>query len=78
MGYGDSAPTSSQQMSGFYGVDWAWWSIRMDWTRPYFQATAGDRIVNVWMREDGMRFDRLLLTRDVNYSPINNIRCGGY
>lgn len=32
-------------------------------------ATAGDRTLNIWMREDGFRVDRMLLTTDPDFVP---------
>jgi len=79
MGYNGTAPTSSQRMTAYHEAAWRWKSIRMDLSRPYFWMAGGsDRVINVWMREDGMRIDRILLTRDAGYDPTNNIRCGGY
>lgn len=33
---------------------------------------AGDYTLNIWMREDGFRVDRLLLTTDPSFTPSNN------
>jgi hypothetical protein len=33
---------------------------------------AGQHTLNVWMREDGARLDRLILTTDPNYTPTDN------
>ena len=32
-------------------------------------ATAGDHTVNLWIREDGVRVDRILLTQDADFVP---------
>jgi|GEM_PF-2394090 len=32
-------------------------------------STAGTHLLNVWMREDGLRFDKILLTQDPNFKP---------
>lgn len=77
MGLHDYAPASSQAMSGWHPNQWIWRSIRMNGTRPYLDLDAGQRTINVWMREDGMRIDRILMTRDVNYDPTGLVRCGG-
>ena len=50
----------------------------MNGARPYLDVSEGERVINIWMREDGMRIDRVLLTRQVGYNPTGNIRCGGY
>jgi hypothetical protein len=33
-------------------------------------ASPGLRTVNVWMREDGMAFDKLVLTTSAGYIPV--------
>lgn len=78
MGYGGTAPSSSQRMTGYHQNAWVWQSVRMDSGRPYLNLPLGQVAINIWMREDGMRIDRVLLTREQNYNPTNNIRCGGY
>lgn len=65
-------------MTGYHQNAWVWQSVRMDGGRPYLSLPLGQVAINIWMREDGMRIDRVLLTREQNYNPTNNIRCGGY
>lgn len=61
---------------------WSWESIRMDMSRPYVNpswSTAGCgsnttpcgafHTLNIWMREDGLRVDKIILTSDPNYVP---------
>jgi hypothetical protein len=49
---------------------------------PYVMVdTAGDHVFNIWMREDGMIVDKILLTTDANYvpagaGPAENLRVG--
>ena len=55
-----------------------WSNITMDIVGGVYQparisASEGDRVFNVWIREDGMRIDRILLTRS-NTFPIATIR----
>ena len=40
--------------------------------------TGGSAIFNVWVREDGARFSRILLTTDPNYNPSGLVQCGPY
>jgi hypothetical protein len=34
--------------------------------------SAGAHTINVWMREDGFRLDRIVLTTDSKYKPSGN------
>ena len=48
----------------------AWTKDTMDAMRASITVAAqGEHTVNVWMREDGFRFDKLILTQDANYVP---------
>lgn len=59
-------------------AQWEWLSIRHQYLdRPTISAY-NTSTINVWMREDGARYSRLLLTRDANYNPNGNIKCGPY
>ena len=83
MGYNDAVYSTSDRISGYHNNYWVWESVTMDWEnghwqRPTLWMSGGDRTTNVWMREDGMRIDRMLLTRSSGYNPSDNIRCGGY
>ncbi len=82
MGYADALQPTSDRISGFHPNHWVWSNITMDIVGGVYQparisASEGDRVFNVWMREDGMRIDRILLTRSSTF-PIATIRCGGY
>ncbi len=82
MGYADALQPTSDRISGFHPNRWVWSNITMDIVGGVYQparisASEGDRVFNVWMREDGMRIDRILLTRSSTF-PIATIRCGGY
>jgi arylsulfatase A-like enzyme len=49
---------------------WTWSSTRNDGGRAYVNVpTAGEHVVDVWMREDGLILDKLLLTTDVAFEP---------
>jgi len=52
---------------------WAWFNTTMDGPVATLQVTsAGLHTVNVWMREDGFRLDRLLLTTNAAFVPTGN------
>lgn len=57
-------------MSGWDSSVWQWRSIRMDLGRPSVRVS-GDAFHTLWlwMREDGMQVDKILLTTDPNYTP---------
>ena len=78
MGRDDYPYDTSREITGYASASWQWQSIKMNGARPYLDVSEGERVINIWMREDGMRIDRVLLTRQVGYNPTGNIRCGGY
>jgi RHS repeat-associated protein len=41
-------------------------------TQPVLSLEAGADSLNIWMREDGLRIDRLLLVTDTNYIPTGS------
>ena len=60
---------TSDRMWGF-GTGWTWSADTMDGTVATFDVpSAGVHTVNVWMREDGFDFDKLVLTTDPGYVP---------
>lgn len=69
-GLNGSTVASSDRISGF-GPAWTWSKTTLDSSSDatFIVNTAGVHTVNVWMREDGFVFDKLLLTRDANYNP---------
>jgi RHS repeat-associated protein len=53
-------------VTGFAPEQWTWAG------QPAFVVTTTDvYTVNLWLREDGLRIDRLLLTTDTNYVPTS-------
>ena len=49
---------------------WDWSERRVNGNRLTISvSSAGVHTVNLWMREDGLFVDRLVLTTDVNYDP---------
>lgn len=54
---------------GNYGA-WRWTRRTMDGPNATINVpAAGLHTLNIWMREDGLSIDRILLTKDVNYTP---------
>jgi alpha-D-xyloside xylohydrolase len=51
-----------------YGA-WSWTTNRMTGARPTVTGAAGPHTFQLWMREDGMRVDRVALTTDPNIQP---------
>lgn len=74
----NGSAASAVDATGHHLASWVWRSIRLSGQRPTINLTFGNQVVNMWAREDGMRVDRILLTKNVNYNPTGNIRCGGY
>ncbi|MEP6663982.1 MAG: hypothetical protein ABJC04_09990, partial [Verrucomicrobiota bacterium] len=85
-GLADSAPGISQDDSLHVGLDGQLLILSKTisgfplgagyvWSRGniarFENVTAGPHVVNVWMRENGMIFDKLLVTSDPNYTPVS-------
>jgi len=63
------ALASSDRISSF-AADWSWSNATMDGPVASFNVSStGMHTVNVWMREDGFRFDKLVITTDPGYVP---------
>jgi murein DD-endopeptidase MepM/ murein hydrolase activator NlpD len=68
---------TATDMTGYHSSNWVWRSVRMNQLRPYLYYPRGYRYVNVHARENGLRIDRILLTKDIDYDPTAaSIRCG--
>ncbi len=74
---GVSASSPARDIRGWHDTDWVWASVRMDETRPYLPINRGYNWINMFGRENEMRVDRILLTKDQYYNPQGNIRCAG-
>ncbi|MCL5098347.1 MAG: immunoglobulin domain-containing protein [Candidatus Omnitrophica bacterium] len=83
-GVGDSAPGPSQSdsiqigmdgaLTGMYtgfpqGAGYTWSNTAQSFANPIVINAPGMHTINVWMREDGFGFDKLLLTTNPNYTP---------
>ena len=71
VGLDGAAQSSSDRIAGFpNSTTWAWRAITMDGPVATINvASAGVHTVNVWMREDGFVFDKLVLTPDATFNP---------
>jgi hypothetical protein len=57
---------------GWNVAGWSWCKNTMDdgaSPATFYIASPGPRTFNLWMREDGFRVDRALLTQDASYAP---------
>jgi len=60
--------TTSETMSGWDG-DLQWSGNQMNGPQSFFEVTdAGVHTVNIWMREDGMAIDKLVLTTNPDFT----------
>ncbi len=69
VGINDQPVAAAGRLTGLTN-EWSWSRLTMDnapATVPL--TTTGNFTVKVWMREDGLRIDRLLLVTDTNYIP---------
>ena len=79
MGANNISQPISTDIAGF-PASWAWRSIRMNGSVPLLALNAGLQDVDVWLREDGMRYNRIVLS-DNTYGPLdpqNPLRCNSY
>ncbi len=69
---------SADRIDGFHTSQWVWKSQTMDGPYPVFYLSTGYHDINVWARENGLRIDRVLLTKDLNFNPTTaQVRCAG-
>jgi Gylcosyl hydrolase family 115 C-terminal domain/Dictyostelium (slime mold) repeat len=68
-GLDGTGPTTSDRISGF-STAYAWSKSTLDGPVATINVTsAGVHTINLWMREDGFRVDRLLLTTNTGFVP---------
>jgi len=73
VGIDGTAPASADRMTLDPRNAWTWFNTTMDGpVASLTVASAGSHTINVWMREDGFRIDRLLLTTSASYIPTGN------
>jgi unsaturated chondroitin disaccharide hydrolase len=69
---GQAFASSDKVATGSYG-SWLWLSGSLDSGVTFLEInSAGAHTINVWMREDGFRLDRIVLTTDSKYKPSGN------
>jgi hypothetical protein len=69
VGLDGQAVASAHRISSFV-ASWGWSNATMDGTRATLNiATPGLHTINLWMREDGFRADKILLTTTSGYTP---------
>ncbi|MGI9263521.1 MAG: BACON domain-containing protein, partial [Gammaproteobacteria bacterium] len=71
-GLDGTTPTSADRITRF-GTSWKWTKSTMDGVRATINVpSAGERVLNIWMREDGLILDKIVLTTDPDYKPTAN------
>ncbi|MGH2531056.1 MAG: discoidin domain-containing protein [Thermomicrobiales bacterium] len=66
---GEARTSADKVRAVTYGV-WTWTNTTMDHAPATLTvSTPGRHVVNIWAREDGLRLDRILLTRDAGFVP---------
>ena len=66
---GQVAPQANR-LTGFVANEWRWSRLTMSDTLATLPFTdSGSHTLNLWMREDGLRIDRLLLITDTTFIP---------
>lgn len=81
MGMNGLPYSSADRVVGYHTTNWVWRSQTIDGPVPSVSAQQGYNYIDIWVRENEMRVDRILLTRDFNFNPDTNqldtaIRCG--
>jgi len=72
VGLGGSAISTSDRISTFT-TSYTWSKATMDGPVATFNvASTGVQTVNVWMREDGFVFDKIVLTTNSSYTPTGS------
>jgi hypothetical protein len=71
VGLNGVALASSDRITGF-GANWTWRNATTDGPAATIDIPSpGMHTLNVWMREDGVIVDKLVLTRDSGYAPVD-------
>ncbi|HSL93942.1 MAG TPA: hypothetical protein VK905_04995, partial [Bacillota bacterium] len=69
VGLDGAAPSSAADLTGFTG-EWGWSKVTMSGTDANVDlGTTGEHSLETYMREDGLRLDRMLLVTDTDYIP---------
>ncbi|MGH2562741.1 MAG: S8 family serine peptidase, partial [Thermomicrobiales bacterium] len=69
-GIDGTMPSTAQYLRPGVGTSWAWTKSTMDGPVATINVpSAGLHTINFWPREDGIRLDRVLLTRSASFTP---------
>ncbi len=72
VGLNGAAVATSDRMGDFPDGDWFWANVTRDGPVATLEiSAAGFNEINVWMREDGLVIDKLILTTDSTYVPTD-------
>ena len=72
VGLNGAGQSSSDRITGFARTAWSWSDETMDSPRATIEVTApGEQMVNLWMREDGVRVDKIVLTTNASLQPTS-------
>jgi len=67
----DGVPLTSGKQLGDISDFWSWTSTRSNGERVYVDVqSAGEHVIDAWMREDGAVIDKFLLTMDPDFQPF--------
>lgn len=70
VGVNDGTPTTAANLTGFTPNEWSWSRLTMSNTNATVDlSSSGTYTLNVWMREDGLRLDKLMLVTDTATIP---------
>ncbi|MEM6332874.1 MAG: LamG-like jellyroll fold domain-containing protein [Planctomycetota bacterium] len=73
VGLNDQAVSSADKITGFNSGSFSWKRSTMDGPVATINVTqTGVQNLNVWMREDGFQFDKIVLTTSSSYVPTGN------
>jgi hypothetical protein len=70
VGLDGAVVSTAERMEGGSTTGWSWERYQIGGARSQVNiASAGLHTLNVWMREDGYRIDKIVLTTNINWSP---------
>ncbi len=67
----DGILSGGQAISGFFPQNqWTWESLRRNFSKAFIEVTTpGAHTLNVWNRDDGFKLDKIVLARDIGFTP---------
>ena len=68
VGLDGGTPSTAADLTGFTN-EWSWSRVTPAGNATVDLTTTGEHTLEAWMREDGLRVDRVLLVTDTNYLP---------